>query len=686
MVDRVPHALPLETESGLPSSWPGLLLVSWLLVFSPLLDGGTTHAAVLVIRVTILCLLSVFLWQGIASKTIVLPSLAVGWPVVVYLALAALSTAASPYTHQSVQWLIVLFGYATLLYLLVSLIRTWNHVGLLLGLFVALGLFEAGLAMAQRHWFHVIRPSGTFFNPNFLAGYLAAACALVVGLLSYAPVPQRRQAAGRPTEEASRSRTRWVWMAAPALLLLFLPAVALTGSRGGMVALVAATGFIAAARFRWWGLAGLVLLVLLVGAVIPNPLRDRMQAEHEANPVTYARVDIWRSSMQQMVDHPLGVGLGLYQYVFPRYAFPVEGQIARYGKRAQSSHSEYLQMGSELGWLSLVIFGWGLALAAREAQRALRSDVTWWQRGLLAGLCGAALGTLVQAAVDSNLHEPAIAIVLVLAIAILLSAGRLLHGEEVPPRRIPVRSRALWAGPSVAVMAVLAFLVLRAGVAWMAFEEGGRALAGENVPGAIEAYGRSVELDPGVALYHSALAAAYFREFERTHALAPAEMAAREIQEAMALNPLDGRLAGLLGHVLASLAAAQPAIAPSEAAVAWRRAAVAAYSQAVRLDPYTPFNRFELGRLYMALGEREKAESIVRAAVELEPNFLPGREWLARLYLSEGHREAADVEYREIRERLQRYAHWVKDPVEERFLRADVTALAGALEERKSPT
>lgn len=642
--------------------------------------------AVLIIRVTILCLLSVFFWQGIARKTIAWPSLAVGWPVVAYLVLAVLSTAASPYTHQSFQWLIVLFGYATLLYLLVSLIRTWNHVGLLLGLFIAVALFEAGVAVAQRHWFQVIRPSGTFFNPNFLAGYLVVASAFVVGLLGYAPLSQKRQAVEGPREEASRSRTRWVWMGGPVLLLLFLPAIALTGSRGGMAALLAAIGFIAAARFRWKGLAGLLLLALLAGLVVPNPLRDRMRAEHEANPVTYARVEIWRSSMQQMVDHPLGVGLGLYQYVFPRYAFPVEGQIARYGKVAQSSHSEYLQMGSELGWLSLVIFGWGLVLAAREAQRALQSDVTWWQAGLLAGLCGAALGTLVQAAVDSNLHEPAIAIVLVLDIAVLLSARRLLEGEAVATLRIPVRSRALWAGLGIAVMAALAVLVLRVGMGWMAYEEGGRALARENVPGAIEAYRRSVELDPGVALYHSALAAAYFREFERTHALAPAEMAAREMQEAMALNPLDGRLAGLLGHVFASLAAVQPALASSEASVAWRRTAVAAYSQAVKLEPYTPFNRFELGRLYMALGEREKAESIVRAAVELEPNFLPGREWLARLYLSEGQREAADVEYREIRERLQRYAHWVKDPLEARFLKADVTALAGALEERKSPT
>jgi O-antigen ligase len=50
-----------------------------------------------------------------------------------------------------------------------------------------------------------------------------------------------------------------------------------------------------------------------------------------------------------MTEYPFGLGLGLYQYAYPHYAFPVEGQIARYGRVAQTPHNEYLQMGVELG-------------------------------------------------------------------------------------------------------------------------------------------------------------------------------------------------------------------------------------------------------------------------------------------------------------------------------------------------
>jgi tetratricopeptide (TPR) repeat protein len=87
----------------------------------------------------------------------------------------------------------------------------------------------------------------------------------------------------------------------------------------------------------------------------------------------------------------------------------------------------------------------------------------------------------------------------------------------------------------------------------------------------------------------------------------------------------------------------------------------------------------ELGRFSLALGDRETAEAHVRRAIELEPNFLPGREWLARLYLQTERLDAAGREYQEILERQRRYADWTKNAFEERFMKADVTALAAEL-------
>ncbi|MGI0014024.1 MAG: hypothetical protein ACREBU_11365, partial [Nitrososphaera sp.] len=110
------------------SSPAGLLTLVSLLIFSPLLEGGTTHLAVMVIRLMVLLLLGVYLWRGIRAGTLPLPSLQIGPAVLTFLGIAAVSVAASPYTDQSLQWLLVLLSYAGLLYLLVSLIVQWDHV------------------------------------------------------------------------------------------------------------------------------------------------------------------------------------------------------------------------------------------------------------------------------------------------------------------------------------------------------------------------------------------------------------------------------------------------------------------------------------------------------------------------------------------------------------------------------
>ena len=178
-----------------------------------------------------------------------------------------------------------------------------------------------------------------------------------------------------------------------------------------------------------------------------------------------------------MLDYPLGIGLGLYQYVAPRYAFPLEGQIIRYGKVAHSAHNEYLQMGVELGVVSIPIFCWGVVLLAREAASVLRQRLRRWQRGVIVGVSGGIAAILLHAAVDSNLHAPAVALLLILCASIILSARRLARPAAKPARTVPMSSRWLWAGVGTTVVVVLAVVVTRVGLAWVAFEEGSRAAA-----------------------------------------------------------------------------------------------------------------------------------------------------------------------------------------------------------------
>ncbi|MFQ5992785.1 MAG: tetratricopeptide repeat protein, partial [Nitrospiraceae bacterium] len=118
----------------------------------------------------------------------------------------------------------------------------------------------------------------------------------------------------------------------------------------------------------------------------------------------------------------------------------------------------------------------------------------------------------------------------------------------------------------------------------------------------------------------------------------------------------------------------------------WQRAARAAIERATDLEPFNPFYRLELARIYVALGMPESAQTTIQRAVHIEPNFLPGRELLARLYLGSKQIEEAKHEHREILERQQRYANWTKGVTEKAFLNADVTGLEAALDQGRLDT
>jgi hypothetical protein len=673
----------LSSEARLSFSPPAwLLLLSSLLVFSPLLEGGTTHVAVMIIRLMVLALACLHLWGvGKSGAVVVLAPAGIGAVILAFLVLAALSAALSPYTHQSVQWLAVLFTYAALLYLLVSFVTEWDHVAALLAVLAGMGLFEAGLALWQGWWRGNPRPIGTFFNPNFLAGYAAIVWGIALGYVCHVRIGRRGWPRGRRCSVAD--------VILPIILMsLLLPVIVWTGSRGGVLAVTVGSALVIGMRVGRRGLALFALVLALSVLLIPNPLRERIQAEHAVDPVGYARWEMWQQSIRLMADHPWGIGLGLYQYFYPQYAFPVEGQIARYGKVAQTPHSEYVQMGVELGIVSIPLFCWGIILVARESAALLRQRLWRWQRGAVLGMSGALAAVLTHAAVDSNLHEPAIAIGLTLCVGLILAARRMSKCPSESARVVSTQSRRfrlMWAGGGLLVAMWLTVCAVRLGLAWLAYDSGSVALTHKDYDRAIGEYRRAIELDFGKALYHSALAAAQFHVFEGTGDRARALAAVSELETALTLNPLDGRLSGLLGHVHARLASVSipPSLGASaterEQRLAWRRAGLSAYEQAIRLEPFNPFHRLEAARLYLAVGYPERAEASVREAIAIEPNFLPGREWLARRYMQSARIEAAMQEYREILERQRRYAGWNKDAFEEQLLRADVAGLAAEL-------
>ncbi|MDH4155325.1 MAG: O-antigen ligase family protein, partial [Nitrospira sp.] len=245
---------------------------------------------------------------------------------------------------------------------------------------VSMGVVEAGLGIAQYLWLAEFRSKGTFFNPNFFATYEVVTLSVLLGLLS-------------GVQKGDLNRWQWVflWSAVGIMCAAFVMAQ----SRGALMALVVAMIFIGCARFGGRALI-VVILSLLAGAVIPNPLQQRVQDVSVQDPYAYSRMDIWKSSFDRVVDRPLGAGLGMYKYTSFQFRFPIESNIVRYGKRAESAHNEYLQMAVELGVGGLALFVIGALYWAREVKATLGANLESWERGLVTGLSGGVVAILAH--------------------------------------------------------------------------------------------------------------------------------------------------------------------------------------------------------------------------------------------------------------------------------------------------
>lgn len=656
-----------------------IALIGVLIIFAPLQEGGTTHVATMVIRLLILFLLGAFLAIGISRGQLELPVLPLRHIMLVFVGLAALATFISPYAHPSRQWFLVLMAYVVLFYLLVACVQKWEHIYIVATVIVCVGIGEATWTIFQGSMWKISRPSGTFFNPNFLAGYLAVSWAILLSSLVY-----RHRTPSISSILAIRVKGQALGYIGTLLALAtVLTAVLLTQSRAGILVCLVSTLFVLTVRFGFKVAGGCAVLLVVAGLLIPTPTRERVVFEHNLNPVAYARWQMWEGAIQQMIENPLGIGLGLYQYTYPRYAFPVEGEIARYGKVAQTPHSDYLQMGVEMGPAAILVFILGLGVVSRETAKLLQRRLLRRQRSLIAGLAGGGAALLVHAGVDSNLREPAIAIVLILCAGLILSASRLTTKDDRPVHVLPIRSRLIWGGAAAAIVLLVGAEVLRLGVAWMYFESASQQANAGHTSLAIKGLREAVALDPGKALYHQGLGTIYAKMFESTGEGHAFQVAKAEFQEAIEINPLDGRLSAMMAQLYVSATNAPNASsATTNQRVALLRAARQAYDRAVSLTPFFAPYKYEQARLSWLLGDHVEAERRAKEVEMLEPNYLPARALLARLSLDAGRIEGATRQLQEIEERQERYKHWGKNSLEQTFLNVDATSLHTAIKER----
>jgi O-antigen ligase len=280
---------------------------------------------------------------------------------------------------------------------------------------------------------------GPFVNRNHFAGFLEMGVGLAGGVI-----------VGRVVKQ--------VMLAIYASFALALCAgIALSASRGGLIALAAEIAFLAlvaipnfissrkskhaSERGRSAGRAGVLLrsaaalllgfaalggAVLLVGSegLIQNlsQTQGEIQGELPASE-RFSRRDIWNATSQMIKDHPvIGVGLGAFQFAYTRYDQSSGAQ------RVEQSHNDYLQIVADAGLVGGVItLAFVFLLFARGFSAAQTHNRE--KRAITLGALAGCFAIAVHSFVEFNLQITSNA-QLFLALAALGTPERNRHGEN----------------------------------------------------------------------------------------------------------------------------------------------------------------------------------------------------------------------------------------------------------------
>ena len=138
-----------------------------------------------------------------------------------------------------------------------------------------------------------------------------------------------------------------------AISILFVAAIYVTFSRGGLIGLVAALGMCAWRKRNLW-LQGTVLVLLVAGAMFASRFwsrgEDFSQLDNDVS--LQQRVATSQAGFNMFLDHPLlGVGFGCSVIAWPLYA-----PLGLYTRGALVTHNTFMQLLSETGVLGFLPF------------------------------------------------------------------------------------------------------------------------------------------------------------------------------------------------------------------------------------------------------------------------------------------------------------------------------------------
>jgi O-antigen ligase len=191
-------------------------------------------------------------------------------------------------------------------------------------------------------------------------------------------------------------------------------------------------------------LATMTALFMLVLAPIPTTYIERLKTirtyEEIGETSALARFHFWEVAVDMAIDHPLGIGLNNYEYLYDAY----DSTDGLYG-RARAVHNSFLEVLAEAGFAGaaiwLFMFATALLKCWRIRQHAARSDLPSEDQRFFATYANAMIASMAGFTVAGSFIALALNDLTWLTFAFVAALDRLSVNALAEAVRKPIESR-----------------------------------------------------------------------------------------------------------------------------------------------------------------------------------------------------------------------------------------------------
>jgi hypothetical protein len=480
-----------------------------------------------------------------------------------------------------------------------------RHGLVLLGLLIALGVFETGFGYylsnhlqwcpfgptETLHQYYAPRWIGTYACPNHYGEILVMAMGAALAWASFSKI-------------SWPLRIVFFYLAA-----IMMVGVMCSGSRGSLLGAFASIGALTVfgvryGMVRWWLpllggtlLLGSFIFVLSQSRIVQGRLNEVRETFAAGTLQGYVRVKLLWDGLKIARDYPVfGTGPATFVFVHPRY------QDSTFSRRAVLTHNDYLNCLDDYGAVGFGVAMFFVGAVTLKFFRRPRATSRWQDRVLLTTGFMAWSALLLHSFVDYNMHIPATALML---FALTGMGLRRFFGEQEESRR----KMALPLAPigwSLAVLS-LAYGLQVGRTAWsdIIYEHADAQFLDARPPVLIAAAQDALKFDsdnvPALVFLSDLYRIQAARQDDLTMRMTEGQKALGAYQRAARANPLDDTIVAAQGLTFDIM----------------RRypEAYFCYAAALAKQPYDGQFWFRLGNHFWECGQLEKAEQAYQMGV-----------------------------------------------------------------------